>query len=209
METHAAELLQPSQYRVVPWKNGLGVTTEILSHADEAQPDRSALPWSWRVSIASVPEPAAFSHFAGVERHILCVQGAGMRLSINGQWNHVPTHGRALTFAGEAQCVGEPLGADVHDFNLMVVRSRWLGDLNSLASGQHVAVEPRATLVIHALHTLDAPAVWQCRGETGRLPPGWTAVLRPSLTSPGTKSVLQVESGSLIAAQVQPGPLDQ
>jgi environmental stress-induced protein Ves len=127
-----------------------------------------------------------------------------MRLNVNDQWSHVPTHGRALAFAGEANCVGDPLGAGVRDFNLMVVRDRWRGELHALTHGQQITIARPSTLVIHAPGTEGAPAVWQFQGEGGQLPAGWTALLRPSHASGEAGNTLQVLSGTLIVAQIQP-----
>ncbi len=65
--------LTPSSYRAMPWKNGLGVTTEIArrpAHGD----------FDWRVSVARVTADGSFSKFPGCERVILALDGEGMIL---------------------------------------------------------------------------------------------------------------------------------
>ncbi len=75
-------LLTPANCRRVPWKNGLGTTTEI---AVEALTTERFL---WRVSIADVAAPGPFSTFTGYDRLIAVIEGVGMTLSVNGgaQW---------------------------------------------------------------------------------------------------------------------------
>jgi environmental stress-induced protein Ves len=66
--------LTPAQYRSMPWKNGLGVTTEIA---------RSPLvgDFDWRVSMAQVTTDGPFSTFPGYDRAIVVLAGPGMVLT--------------------------------------------------------------------------------------------------------------------------------
>ena len=69
-------LLTPNDYRSMPWKNGAGRTTEIAVHPAGAALDAFA----WRVSIADVERDGPFSRFPGIDRTIVLLDGAGMRL---------------------------------------------------------------------------------------------------------------------------------
>jgi len=65
------QLLQKSDYKVMPWKNGYGETSEI------AKDPRSL----WRLSAATVRRPSPFSEFKGYSR-LLCIwQGEGLKLN--------------------------------------------------------------------------------------------------------------------------------
>ena len=70
-------LLTPADYRPMPWKNGAGRTTEIAAHPAGAALDAFA----WRVSIADVERDGPFSRFPGIDRTIVLLDGAGMRLA--------------------------------------------------------------------------------------------------------------------------------
>ena len=59
----------PGDYRLMPWKNGLGTTTEIAIHPAEA--DLAGQPFDWRVSMADVTTDGEFSRFPGYDRSIL------------------------------------------------------------------------------------------------------------------------------------------
>ena len=74
--------LRSSDYRIMPWKNGGGSTTEIA-----ICPEGSGIPggqFRWRVSIADVVADGPFSRFSGYDRHIMVVEGAGMTLNTRG-----------------------------------------------------------------------------------------------------------------------------
>ena len=69
-------LLTPADFHSMPWKNGAGRTTEIAVHPPGAALDTFA----WRVSIADVERDGPFSRFPGIDRTIVLLEGAGMRL---------------------------------------------------------------------------------------------------------------------------------
>jgi hypothetical protein len=118
----APRLIPPTAYRRVPWKNGLGSTLELAT--DAAAPGGA---WTWRLSVADVPARAAFSHFPGIDRHLACLDGAGLELTHVGQTIAIPREGTAFSFAGEDSIEGAPLGEGVRDINLMLDRACWRG----------------------------------------------------------------------------------
>ncbi|MFM1868280.1 MAG: hypothetical protein RL591_1688, partial [Planctomycetota bacterium] len=118
------QLLTPSHYRRVPWKNGLGSTLEIATNA--AEPGG---PWTWRLSLADVPTRAPFSAFPGIDRHLAVLDGAGMTLERATEQIEVPREGRAFSFTGEDAIIGTPVGSGVRDANLMLHRTKWTGSL--------------------------------------------------------------------------------
>ena len=74
-------ILRAADYRVMPWKNGGGTTTEIT-----VSPDGSGLDdFDWRVSMARVASSGPFSGFAGVDRTLAVLEGEGIVLDIAGQ----------------------------------------------------------------------------------------------------------------------------
>ena len=68
-----------------PWKNGGGVTREIVC----SPPGAGMEGFDWRVSIATIDKPGPFSAFAGVDRVIMLLDGTGVRLrSHDGHIDH-------------------------------------------------------------------------------------------------------------------------
>ena len=69
-----------------PWRNGGGVTRELLAWApggDGRQGDAAAS-WTLRVSVADIAQDGPFSAFAGVDRCFAVLEGAGVVLTLNG-----------------------------------------------------------------------------------------------------------------------------
>ena len=115
-------LLAPRDYRVMPWKNGGGTTTEIFIFPEGAGWDT----FRWRVGIADIRRSGPFSSFPGIARSIMlleCPAGSGMRLTIDSREIDLPLH-RFVDFAGEETTTGTLLGEPVRDFNVMSRRER-------------------------------------------------------------------------------------
>jgi uncharacterized protein len=108
-------VIRASEYRVMPWKNGGGVTTEI-----RASPPSGA--FDWRVSIATVNADGPFSTFNGHERHIMMLSGEGMVLDIEDRGKFALEPLQPFSFSGDAQVYGSLVRGAVLDFNLMVRR---------------------------------------------------------------------------------------
>lgn len=121
-------ILRQEDYKVMPWKNGGGTTTEIW-----VSPQGSGLaggePFHWRVSIADVASDGPFSKFEGYDRHIMLLEGAGMRLETeaNGVIDLAPY--RPAGFSGDWAVTGKLVEGPVRDFNLMVARHAGRGSL--------------------------------------------------------------------------------
>jgi environmental stress-induced protein Ves len=71
-------LLPHSQYKIMPWKNGLGQTAQIQIFPENAQFPNS---FSWRLSSAQVRAEDPFSNFEGCQRVLTIVDGAGLILN--------------------------------------------------------------------------------------------------------------------------------
>ena len=67
----------PDTYTTMPWKNGGGITHEILKREDAGK-------LQWRLSIAEVASDGPFSIFAGLSRILTVFEGDGLTL-------HTPT----------------------------------------------------------------------------------------------------------------------
>lgn len=146
------------------WKNGKGITRELLKVATHGDPDDFAL----RISIASMDCDAGFSTYPGVDRILAILRGTGMELiDVPGGTVWHALHGRfsSVAFAGERPLEGRLLDGPILDFNVMVHRdtataalrivegSRTVPALNCrllfVAQGQaRVAFEDGSTLVL-------------------------------------------------------------
>jgi uncharacterized protein len=99
----------------VPWKNGGGVTRELLVHTRQ---ESSA--WHYRISVATIEQDGNFSVFPDVERWFAVLEGAPVTLTIDGAVHTVAMGAAPLKFSGSAQTsCGLTQGATI-DLNLMV-----------------------------------------------------------------------------------------
>ncbi|MGB7479405.1 MAG: HutD family protein, partial [Burkholderiaceae bacterium] len=90
--------LTAADYAVMPWKNGGGVTTELAIAPAGASLDD----FDWRISSAEVCAAGPFSGFDGIERSLAILDGAGLRLRIDGDTEVVLRPDIApFAFAGE------------------------------------------------------------------------------------------------------------
>ena len=139
------ERLASSGHRSVPWRNGRGVTAEIV-----AEPPTGT--WDWRLSIADVTASDEFSIFAGVERVIVVVEGAGMALTVGPAAERLLAPLEPFAFVGEARTVCRLPDGPVRDLNLMTSRSRCRGRLEivTLEDGEELAAAGWAALVVVA-----------------------------------------------------------
>ena len=101
-----------------PWKNGAGLTREI------AFGGASSAAFDWRISLAEVACDASFSHLPGVERCIVLMRGAGMRLrSHDGTIDHALTQPLLpFRFPGDVALDATLVEGPCTDFNVMTRR---------------------------------------------------------------------------------------
>ena len=116
-------IVTPDHYRRMPWKNGGGLTEEIATHPEDAALET----FDWRVSIAAVERDGPFSRFAGVDRTITLIEGAGMRLSSNGCDVLLRAPFEPYTFDGGDVVDCTLLSGPIRDFNAMFRRERTRG----------------------------------------------------------------------------------
>ena len=97
----------PRDERVArPWKNGGGTTREVAVSPDGAGLDDFA----WRVSLAELREPGAFSSYPGVSRSLLLLEGEPVRLDIDGEPTVLVRGGEVVHFDGAARVFATPAG---------------------------------------------------------------------------------------------------
>ena len=121
-----------ADYQRMRWKNGAGWTTELAV-------EPAADGFVWRVSIAEIDADGEFSRFPGVDRSILVLAGAGMRLTIGaGPAVRLTVDSDALAFAGELPVFCTLLGGPTRDFNVMTRRGEVAHTLERAQAGDFV-----------------------------------------------------------------------
>ena len=109
--------LRPADYRLMPWKDGGGSTTEIAIVPAGAG---LAEPFLWRVSSARVEVSGHFSRFPGQARSLLLLEGAGLLLSIEGKGRQRLKHpGQLVSFSGDDAVDAALIQGPCLDFGLI------------------------------------------------------------------------------------------
>lgn len=140
--------LTAADYKRMPWRNGGGMTTEIMT-----EPSDAPLGYDWRLSIAEVGQSGPFSEFAGYDRTIMLVEGAGFTLTFPQQ----PAQPFSRTFepfrfSGESPCDCVLLDGPVRDFNLIARRGLTaILDVLRLVPGEESVAEA-PVMVLHLFH---------------------------------------------------------
>jgi uncharacterized protein len=143
MTAAAITLIRGVDLVASPWKNGGGVTREVAVYPEGASMDAFA----WRVSIAEVAQDGAFSRFAGIDRMLVLLDGAGMVLH-EGERTHAL--GKPLDvarFAGETGIDATLVDGPTRDFNLMIRRDAVRGTLNIWRAGESHEMDAHTVLL--------------------------------------------------------------
>jgi environmental stress-induced protein Ves len=111
--TSTPVLIQADEVAAQPWRNGGGLTRELLrwpvGPAD----------WQLRISLADVRSSGPFSIFPGIQRWISVVDGAGVRLSLAGAEHRLQPGHEPLCFSGELPVNCALVDGPTTDLNLM------------------------------------------------------------------------------------------
>jgi hypothetical protein len=139
------KLLRSTDYRVMPWRNGGGTTTELVIDPGER--------FRFRASIADVHESGPFSRFEGYDRHIMIIEGKGMMLACGAHGDIELEPFAPRSFSGDWDVHGTLRAGPVRDFNWIVDRSRTSSalDVRLLDARETVHVPPGSTCVVHVV----------------------------------------------------------
>lgn len=116
------QIIQREDYTRMPWKNGKGLTEEIM-----AFPVGSTMEtFDWRLSIAHVGADGPFSVFPGVDRSIVLLDGEGLRLDLpDASQQTLAPYGDPFAFPGEWVISSTNIGGPTTDLNIMTRRGRY------------------------------------------------------------------------------------
>lgn len=131
-----------------PWKNGGGVTRELLAWPP---PDRardadsrgdSGAAWRVRVSVADIGRDGPFSRFPGVDRCFAVLEGEGVELGLPQGPHQQRTTDPPLFFAGDSPIDCRLLNGPTRDLNVMAPRSTGRISLQRALPGEVLSPEP-------------------------------------------------------------------
>ena len=122
----------------VPWKNGGGVTRELLRLPADGSDD-----WTLRISVADIAADGPFSPFPGITRWFAVLTGAGVRLRWPEHAQHVHPGEAPLRFDGGNAPDCTLFDGATRDLNIMVRASR--ADALVTSAAWHDEAEPGAS----------------------------------------------------------------
>ena len=106
--------LTPADYKVMPWANGKGTTTELIRNDDANGKMR------YRLSVAVVTEDGPFSVLPGIHRNLTVISGPGFDLVGKTTLRAEPL--RPVAFDGGAVVAATRVTGPSEDFNVMVAQ---------------------------------------------------------------------------------------
>jgi len=112
-------LVQTSSAAPLPWKNGGGVTRELLRLPADGGDD-----WTLRISVADIAADGPFSPFPGITRWFAVLEGGGVRLAFPDRALNVQRGDAPLRFDGDDAPGCALLDGPTRDLNVMVRHAR-------------------------------------------------------------------------------------
>jgi environmental stress-induced protein Ves len=141
-------LLKAADRAAVPWKNGGGVTHDVIVSPAGATLDT----FDWRISIAEIAADGPFSRFPGIDRKLAVLKGKVALTVEGGAPTVLDPNSDPLDFHGESAVEGQLIDGPSTDLNVMTRRGRLTSRL-SRQSAIHPKINSPTMLVI-ALNSL-------------------------------------------------------
>lgn len=139
-------LLRAADRQAAPWKNGGGVTREIMAWPPGAGFDD----FDWRLSMAEVRADGPFSSFPGVDRILAVLQGR-LRLTIESRRAlSISPETDPAAFPGDAAAYAVVEAGPVLDLNVMSRRGKVRARLTRLELPSQVLGPLNATVLVIA-----------------------------------------------------------
>jgi hypothetical protein len=114
-------IVPKSQQRNMRWKNGRGITREVICLPQGSTIDS----FDWRVSVARVEHGGVFSLFPGVDRSLAIIEGMGITIECAEYRQVLTPDSDIFTFEGETPFNSALIDGNVLDFNVMTRRARY------------------------------------------------------------------------------------
>lgn len=152
-------IIRREDYRRMPWKNGQGMTEEVLCFPAGSDAER----FGWRLSIAHVGADGPFSLFPGVDRTIALLEGNGLLLDLPEDRTVTLTGtGDPFSFPGEWPVAGRNLHGPTMDLNAMTRRGRFRHTMTrrTLQTSQSLQAAEYTLLVATAAIQVEIDGRW-------------------------------------------------
>ena len=157
-----------AQIEAHPWRNGGGVTQELLSWPAA---EVAASNWQLRISVARIDRDGPFSAYPGVERWFAVVQGEGVVLRFANRRLMLGAGSEPVRFEGAAAPACELLDGPTQDLNLMARSGAGRGAMLLARGGEEWLSSAR----LRAVFTAEAATLQVDGNDAATLPAGTLA----------------------------------
>ena len=151
----AINIISPEHYKTIPWKNGLGETTELAISEDGNLEN-----FDWRLSIATVSQDGIFSDFSGYSRNLVLIAGHGIRLEHDGK--KVDQLDKLLdmaSFNGGCKTFGKLTSGTIIDFNIMTKTSVYQAQVDRYINEQVINLNANVQYFVYGLSDMTLVSV--------------------------------------------------
>jgi environmental stress-induced protein Ves len=184
-------IFSPETFKTIPWKNGLGHTTE-LAISDGGNLDN----FDWRLSIASVVNNGDFSNFSGYQRNLVLIEGNGLTLDHrNGDVDKLTQLLDVAHFDGGCNTHGALVDGAIKDFNIMTNQTSFTADVNCYIEPQHISVKLSTDSLVFAYSLSGELTIDSDKKELNNLPVAHLAKLQVINSVDNAKQLTATISG--------------
>jgi environmental stress-induced protein Ves len=181
------QLVRTDQVPPSPWRNGGGVTRELVAWP-------SAIDWTWRISVAEVAASGPFSRFDGVQRWFAVLDGRGVRLQLGGGENILTPACAPFCFDGAQAVDCRLLDGATRDLNLMVRSDRMSARMTRIEGSRQLVARGDGVIAVYAVR---APVTLACGDATLDLPAGSLAWRQVASGTP-----VRIEGGQALCMEI-------
>ncbi|MCP4990107.1 MAG: HutD family protein [Colwellia sp.] len=194
-------ILSPDTFKKIPWKNGLGHTTE-LAISDGGNLDN----FDWRLSIASVENDGDFSNFSGYQRNLVLIEGAGLTLDHrNGDIDKLTKLLDIAHFDGGSNTHGSLANGGIKDFNIMTKQTAFSANVHCYIEQQDVVIKLPANSLVFAYSLTDELNIRHIKQEVASVPVGHLAQLKTQNLVENSEQVTAIINGRhMIIIELKP-----
>jgi hypothetical protein len=160
-------ILSPEAFKTIPWKNGLGHTTELAINNGGNLDD-----FDWRLSIASVINDGEFSNFSGYQRNLVLIEGSGLILDHgNGDIDKLTNLLDIAHFDGGNKTYGSLVNGAIKDFNVITNQQSYNAQVDSYTGSKKLSFTPTVKTVAFVYSLTDETKI-QSKQQSLHLPVG-------------------------------------
>ncbi len=167
-------ILPPETFKTIPWKNGLGHTTELAINSGGNLDE-----FDWRLSIASVVNDGDFSNFSGYQRHLVLIEGEGLILDHdNGDVDELANLLDVAHFDGGSKTCGRLVNGAIKDFNIMTNKQSFAAEVNCHVEQHSADISFFSDTLIFAYSLTNEMSIEHDSQTTASVPVGHIAQLQ-------------------------------